>query len=84
MKDENQVLDAKVGKRHYPRANSGTTLEFVLEKDPNLFLRRNRIVIKGSIKVNEDFVVENGWVAKLFSQISVQLDSQPVSLSRQK
>ena len=84
MKDESRILDAKVGKRNYPRANNAQTLEFLLEKDPNLFLRKNRIVIKGSIIVNEDFLVENGWVAKLFSQMTVQIDSQSVSISRQK
>ena len=40
-------LDCKIVKRHYPRVNNDNVLEFLLEKDPNLFLRTNKIVIKG-------------------------------------
>ena len=59
-------------------------LEFVFEKDPNLFLRKHKIVIKGNIEVSEDYVVENGWVSKLFSQLNIEVDSQSVSISRNR
>ena len=32
-------IDYKVTKRHYPRTNNESVLEFIFEKDPNLFLR---------------------------------------------
>ena len=84
MTNENEILDSKLCKRHYPRTNNSSILEFVFEKDPNLLLRKHKIVIKGNIEVSEDCVVENGWVSKLFSQLDVQLDCQSVSISRNK
>ena len=82
MGTENEILDQKTSKRHYPRENSKSSLEFVIEKDPNLFLRKHKIAIRGYIELHEDFLVENGWVSKLFSKLDVQLDSQSVCSSR--
>ena len=79
---ENETLDQKFCKKHFPRTNNKNVLEFVIEKDPNMFLRKNKIVIKGYIELSEDFAVENGWVSKLFSQLDVQLDCQSVTSSR--
>ena len=59
-------------------------LEFVFDKDPNLYLRKHKIAIKGYIEVEDDFVVENGWVSKLFANVNVELDSQSVSVIRNK
>ena len=81
---ENEILEKKFCKKHFPRTNDKNVLEFVIEKDPNMFLRKNKILIKGYIEVSEDFVVENGWVSKLFSRLDVQLDCQSVSSSRNK
>ena len=82
MGTENEILDQKTTKRHFPRTNNKDFLEFVIEKDPNLFLRKHKIVIKGYIDIHEDFVVENGWVSKLFTKLDVQLDCQSVCSSR--
>ena len=82
MKQNDEILDAKIVKKHYPRTNCADILEFVFEKDPNLFLRQNKIVIRGFIRLSDDFVVENGWVSKLFSSLKVEVDSQKVSISR--
>ena len=46
-------LDCKVVKRHYPRVNNDSVLEFIFEKDPNLFLRTNKIIIKGKILIDQ-------------------------------
>ena len=78
----NDTLDRRFSKKHFPRTNNKDVLEFVFEKDPNMFLRKNKIVIKGYIELNEDYLVENGWVSKLFSQLDVQLDCQSVSTCR--
>ena len=81
---ENGMLDQKVSKKHYPRTNNDKVLEFVFDKDPNLYLRKHKIAIKGYIEVEDDFVVENGWVSKLFANVNVELDSQSVSVIRNK
>ena len=48
--EKNETLDFKVTKRHFPRINNDRVLEFVFEKDPNLFMRKNKIFIRGSIE----------------------------------
>ena len=42
---DQEVLDAKITKKIYPRTNNNQVLEFIVEKDPNLFLLKNKIVI---------------------------------------
>ena len=61
-KHSTDSIDSKVTKRHYPRTNNSSVLEFVFEKDPNLFLRKNKIVIRGAIECDAGYVVENGFV----------------------
>ena len=75
------MLDYKITKKHYPRTNSNSVLEFIFEKDPNLYLRKNKIVIRGSFEVDKGYTVDNGFAAKLFSMMSVEIDSQTVSKS---
>lgn len=78
------MLDFKITKKNYPRTNTSSVLEFVFEKDPNLFLRKNKIVIRGAIEVDKKLVVESGFVAKLFSQLTVEVDSQAVSTNKNR
>ena len=77
-------LDFKITKRHFPRVNNDSILEFVFEKDPNLFLRKNKIVIRGAIELGPNVRPDNGYVSKLFSMLSVEVDSQNVSSNRNK
>ena len=77
-------LDYKVTKKHYPRATNGSVLEFVFEKDPNLLLRKNKIKIRGTIEVNKDYVPDTGCFVKMFSMMTVEVDSQLVSNNRTK
>ena len=81
---KNDEVDYKITKRDYPRTNNDSVLEFVFEKDPNLFLRKNKIVIRGAIEVDAGYIVENGFVAKLFSMLTVEVDSQVVSKNNNK
>jgi len=74
--------DYKKLKKHYPRTNNESVLEFVFEKDPNLFLRKNKIKISGKVSFPDDFLVETGFAAKLFSMLSVEINSQLVSNNR--
>lgn len=75
----NEEIDFKVTKKHYPRINNDKVLEFVFDKDPNLYLRKNKIVIRGYIELDPAYVIENGFVAKLFSMMTVELNSQVIS-----
>ena len=84
IRQHEEQLDFKITKRHYPRVNNESILEFIFEKDPNLFLRKNKIVIRGAIELGPLVLPDNGFVAKLFSMLSVEVDSQTVSSNRIK
>ena len=73
------TVDYKVTKLKYPSVNNDQILEFVFDKDPNLFLRKNKIIIRGTIECDQGYVVENGFVAKLFSMATIELDSQVIT-----
>ena len=84
LSHDSETIDYKVTKRHYPRTNNQSCLEFVLEKDPNLFLRKNKILIKGAIECDKNYLPENGFAAKLFSMLTVEIDSQQVTKNNNK
>ena len=84
MNNENQLsedspINAKVVKKHYPRQNNGQILDFVFSRDKNLYLRKNSIIIKGSIEVDANYVPDVGFVSKLFGMLTVEVDSVTVS-----
>ena len=78
------TLDFKVTKKHYPRANNDSVLEFVFEKDPNLFMRKNKIKIFGRVSFPETIWPDTAMVVKLFSMLTVEVDSQLVSNNRNR
>ena len=82
--EQNGPIDSKVIKRHYPRTNNDQVLDFVFEKDPNLYLRKNKIIIKGSIEVDNGYVPDVGFASKLFGMLTVEVDSHTVSSNRAK
>ena len=84
IRKHEEQLDFKITKRHYPRVNNDSILEFIFEKDPNLFMRKNKIVIRGAIEVDQKVLPDNGFVGKLFSMLTVEIDSQNVSSNRVK
>ena len=84
LSNESETIDYKVTKRHYPRTNNQNCLEFVFEKDPNLFLRKNKILIKGAIEFDKGYVPENGFASKLFSMLTVEVDSQQITKNNNK
>ena len=77
-------LDFKVTKKTYPRTNNESVLEFVFEKDPNSFLRKNNIQIHGKVTMPLDCAPDTGFAVKLLSMLSVEVDSQLVSNNRNK
>ena len=81
---ESSAVRSKVLKRIYPTQNNNNILDFVFPRDKNLYLRKNNIVIKGSIAIDKDYITEVGFVSKLFSMLTVEVDSQVISNNRAK
>ncbi len=81
---EDDLIDNKVVKRHYPRTNNSQVLDFVFEKDPNLFLRKNKILIRGRVEIDDKYIPECGFVAKLFGMLTIEVDSHTISSNRAK
>ena len=81
---ENKETNFKITKRHYPRVNNDDCMEFIFERDPNLYLRKNKILIRGSIEIDNGYIPENGFASKLFSELTVEVNSQNVSKNSNK
>lgn len=81
---EDDPIDIKVVKKHYPRTNNNQVLDFIFEKDPNHFLRKNKILIKGRIEIDDAYIPENGFPAKLFGMLTIEVDSHTISSNRAK
>ena len=77
-----EKLDNRVIKRIYPRENNDSTLTFVVDADPNLCLEKNRIQIHFEVDIDDKYMPENGFASKLFSSLSVELNSQLISNNR--
>lgn len=76
------ALDYKITTKTYPTTNNNSALEFVFKKNPNLFLRKDKIIIRGEIQVGEKYCVESGFGPKLFNKLTVEVDSYDVSNNR--
>ena len=82
--DKDNEIDQKIVKKHFPRTNNDQVLEFVFGKDPNLFLRKNKILIFGSVTVDKNNIPETGFVSKLFNMLTVEVESHTISSNRAK
>ena len=82
--NNNNILEFVFEKGRFDTWVSTIELQYHTNKDPNLFLRKNSIIIKGAIELDEDHIVENGWVSKLFTQLKVEVDSQVVTRNSNK
>ena len=78
------ALDYKITKKTYPRTNNDSILEILFEPDPNLYMRKNNIKIFGRVEMPEKFVPDVGFANKLFSMLTVEVNSQLVSNNRNK
>jgi len=74
-----ETIDYKVTKTHYALNNTDEVVEVVIPKDPNLFARKNKILIRGTVQVDPKFIPDCNWASKLFSQLFVEVESQLVS-----
>ena len=79
MPSSDIAIDNKLVKKHYPNTNNDQELSFIFESDPNLCLLKNKIAIHLIIELDQNYVPDNGFVAKQFSSISVELNSQKIS-----
>ena len=75
-------IDNKLTKKHYPTTNNDQELSFTFEPDPNLCLLKNKIAIHMIIELDAKYAPENGFGAKQFSNITVELNSQKVSTNK--
>jgi len=79
---KNQMeVDHKIIKRIYPRTNNNTSLEFVMEKDPNMYLRLHTMKLNFNMTIPKGYAPDIALPTKLFSDLKVDLDSQNVNSS---
>lgn len=75
--------DTRVLKKHFPKdLQSSEILTFEFESDPNLFLLKNRIAIHMTIALHQDYIPSNGFAAKQFGVMEVEINSQLISSSK--
>ena len=79
MPNSDIAIDNKLVKKHYPNTNNDQELSFVFESDPNLCLLKNKIAIHMIVELDSKYVPDNGFAAKQFSSVSVELNSQKIS-----
>ena len=77
-------VDHKIIKRVYPRTNNKTSLEFILEKDPNLYLRMHTMKMFVRVTIPTGYAPDIALPAKLFSDLRIDLDSQNINASNTK
>ena len=65
MFDFDEQLDVKQTNVTYPRVNNESVLEFVFPPHPNLFLRKNKIAIRGTVQLDQKYIPDNGFAAKV-------------------
>ena len=77
-----QAIDAQAIKTHYARDNNDKILSFVLQEDPNLLLDWTSIQIGLTADVPNGFVPDNGFCSKLFTSLSIEIDSQLITSTK--
>lgn len=77
-----QAIDTEIVKIHYARDNNDKILSFVLQEDPNLLLDFTSIKFSMTLDIPDGFLPDNGFVSKLFSNVSVEIDSQLITSNK--
>ena len=77
-------VDHKIVKRIYPRTNNKTSLEFILEKDPNLYLRMHTLKLHFDVTIPVGYAPDMAFPSKLFTDLRVDLDGQNINSSSTK
>ena len=78
MFDFDEELDVKQTNITYPRVNNESVLEFVFPPHPNLFMRKNKIIIRGTIDLDQKYIPDNGLASKVSCPL---FDSKLVKIS---
>ena len=82
---KNQMeVDHKIVKRIYPRTNNKTSVEFILEKDPNLYLRLHSMKLYFTVSYPKEYSADMAMGSKMFSDLRIELDSQSINSSSSK
>ena len=71
--------DSEIIKTFYPRENNENIVNFVLTEDPNLACDLKSIIIGFQVKVPKTCYPDNGFASKLFSSLSIELNSQLIT-----
>lgn len=74
--------DTEILKIFYPRDNNNNIVNFVLQEDPNLALDLTSICVGFTVEVPKDMVPENGFAAKLFMNLNVEINSQLITSTK--
>ena len=77
-----QAVDAETVKTHYARDNNDKILSFVLQEDPNLMLEWSSIKIGITVDIPNGFLPDNGFCSKLFTALSIEIDSQLITSTK--
>ena len=78
-----ETYDQRVIKKHFPKdLQSSEQLSFEFESDPNLFLLKNKIAIHMTIALDENYLPSNGFAAKQFGVMEVEVNSQLIASSK--
>ena len=77
-------VDHKIVKRIYSRTNNKTSMEYIMEKDPNLYLRMHTMKLFMKVEFPSGYMPDMALAAKLFSDLRVDLDSQSINSSSTK
>ena len=75
-------VDSQVIKTHYPRDNNDKILNWVIQEDPNLALDFSSITISFSVDIPKTHVPDNGFCAKLFQAMNVEINAQLITSSK--
>ena len=78
-----EKYDQRVLKKHFPKdLQSSELLTFEFESDPNLFLLKNKIAIHMTVALDENYIPSNGFAAKQFGVLELEVNSQLISSSK--
>ncbi len=72
-------VDAQIIKTHYARDDNEKILTFCLQEDPNLALDLSSISINFSVEIPDDCSPDNGFCAKLFKSLNIEINSQLIT-----
>ncbi len=72
-------IDSQVVKTHYPRDNNEKILTFVIQEDPNLALDFSSISLSFSVEIPSNRLPENGFAAKMFRAMNIEINAQLIT-----